>query len=141
MTKTRTYQAWVHMKQRCADPRTPKYPLYGGRGIVVCARWMNSFPNFLADLGERPSPRHSLDRLNGDGPYSPENCRWATPEEQWQTRRDAKPLMHAGRSQLLPAWAVEVGIPYGVLQQRLRNGWTVERALTTPVRHYTASRP
>jgi hypothetical protein len=136
MTKTRTYQAWLHMKQRCYCLSTPKYPLYGGRGITVCARWLNSFENFLSDMGERPSPKHSLDRIDGDGDYTPDNCRWATYEEQWQTRRDRQPITYAGRSQLLPAWAQETGIGYGVLKSRLRLGWTVERALTTPVHAY-----
>lgn len=134
MTHTRVYQAWLHMKQRCYDPNTPKYPHYGGRGIEVCARWRFSFENFLADMGERPSPHHSLDRIDGEGHYTPENCRWATYREQWYTRRDRLMVEHDGRQQLLAEWAREYHIQVGTVRARLRYGWSMERALSTPAR-------
>jgi hypothetical protein len=88
-TGTPEYTAWNGMKNRCYRRKTWNYPRYGGRGIRVCKRWLgaNGFVNFLADMGYRPSPAHSLDRVNNDGNYEPSNCRWATPKEQANNRR------------------------------------------------------
>ena len=76
------YRTWYAMKQRCTNPNVEHYDRYGGRGITVCERWANSFCNFLADMGLKPSRRHSIDRVNNDGNYEPGNCRWATQKEQ-----------------------------------------------------------
>jgi hypothetical protein len=84
------HSAWSSLKQRCLNPRNPAFNRYGGRGITVCTRWVLSFEDFLADMGPRPSPRHSIDRINNDGSYSSENCHWATQSEQNRNRPNKK---------------------------------------------------
>jgi hypothetical protein len=95
-TETPEYRAWLNMRQRCNNPNANNYKHWGGRGIRVCDRWNESFENFLADMGPRPTTVHSLDRIDVDGDYEPDNCRWALPKEQatnkranWKHRRAA----------------------------------------------------
>jgi hypothetical protein len=84
------YHCWAAMKDRCLNPKQKCFPKYGGRGITICKEWIDDFENFLKDMGRRPSPSHSLDRKDNDGPYSPGNCRWATKKEQGRNRRTGK---------------------------------------------------
>lgn len=86
MSRTVEYRTWFHMRERCNDPNYPRYADYGGRGIKVCARWAK-FENFFADMGRRPSPKHSIDRIDNDGDYEPSNCRWATAAQQMSNQR------------------------------------------------------
>jgi len=87
------YYAWTSMTQRCTNPKRWNYKNYGGRGIVVCERWLKSFPDFLADMGRKPSPDLSLDRIDNEGNYEPSNCRWATKSQQQRNRRPRPRLM------------------------------------------------
>ncbi len=125
-----TYRAWLAMRQRCLNPNAKNYPGWGGRGITICKRW-DSFKNFLADMGERPDGLQ-LDRRDNDGPYSPENCRWATAEEQANNRRSSRLETMDGRTQTLTQWAREFNTPRCRVYKRLRLGWPIRRALTEP---------
>jgi hypothetical protein len=120
------------MKRRCLEPKHDEYKNYGGRGIKVCERWL-SFKNFLADMGVPPEGR-TLDRIDNDGDYTPENCRWATTQEQRSNTRANRLLTFRGKTQPLFVWAKETGIQYTVLKARFYNGWPVERLLTEPIR-------
>lgn len=139
------YQIWNGMKNRCLNPKVAAYARYGARGIYVCERWLDDFAAFYADMGPRPSPEHSLDRIDGAGPYAPENCRWATLEEQLLNRRSAYILTHDGRTQPLMLWAKELGfdaLDLNAIRARLRQGWDHSRALTEPIarKHWQARR-
>jgi hypothetical protein len=128
------YKARHNIISRCHNPNTPRFADYGGRGITVCERWRESFENFLADMGLRPSPRHSIDRIDNGGNYEPGNCRWATRWEQMTNRRNNRLLTCHGKTQCLSAWAREVGISVNSLRGRLDAGWPLERALFIPQR-------
>lgn len=126
------------MRNRCRNPKYPMYHRYGGRGIVVCERW-NDFANFFADMGPRPSPSHTLERINNDGNYEPGNVRWATTAEQNRNTGQNVLLTFGGKTQTMIDWAIELGMKYSTLQSRIWKGWTVERALTTPVMTHSES--
>ena len=128
--------AWSSMKARCNNPRNPAYKNYGGRGITVCSRWNASLEDFHKDMGERPSPAHSIDRIDNDGDYTPENCRWATATEQANNSRNVLHIEFEGCVLGIAAWARKTGIKRGTIQYRLKAGWSVERALTAPVRYH-----
>lgn len=129
------YQVWAGMRTRCGDPNAPGYAKYGALGVRVCQRWQDSFELFLSDMGERPSPQHSLDRWpNPHGHYEPGNVRWATIGEQRRNRRINKLITYQGREQLLTDWTRELGLPFSAIRYRLRIGWTPEAAFTTPLK-------
>jgi len=104
MTKTTEYIAWHSMKSRCYNESYKGFDHYGKRGITVCSRWLNSFENFYADMGEKPTPKHSLDRINNDGGYSPENCKWSTYSEQNRNRRTSVLVDIDGVTKPLKEW-------------------------------------
>lgn len=97
MSETVEYRAWQQMKQRCLNGRHAQYEDYGGRGITICPEWLKSFHNFYRDMGQRPSERHSLDRIENNGNYDPANCRWATSEQQNRNRRNLPAHGHGRR--------------------------------------------
>ena len=131
-TGTPTYEAWKSMKKRCSNQENSDFPSYGGRGIQVCERWINSFPNFLEDMGERPENKSSIDRINNNGNYEPENCRWSTQKEQCNNKRNNVLLTHNGKTQSLTLWAEELGCTKSVLRARKSRTWSDEKTLSTP---------
>ena len=124
------YRCWMGMRSRCCNPRNASFYRYGGRGLQ---RQFESFEEFLAEVGPRPSARHSIDRIDNNGHYTPGNIRWALAKPQARNRASNRLITHDGRSQCLAEWAEEAGLPYRVLQYRISEGWSVERALMTPV--------
>lgn len=134
MQRIPEYVAWVEMRKRCLKRDLPAYPDYGGRGIMICPEW-SDFAVFYRDMGDRPSPHHSLDRINNDGPYSPENCRWATKTEQARNTRSTRRITLHGVTRPMADWADLTGIPISTLRARIdRYGWSAEDALTKPIR-------
>jgi hypothetical protein len=90
--RTPEHRAWANLKYRCLNPNSQQYKNYGGRGIKVCKRWLLSFEAFLEDMGPKPNPSHSIDRIDNEGNYSPKNCRWATSKEQASNKRNTRRL-------------------------------------------------
>jgi hypothetical protein len=123
-----TYHSWSAMKERCNRTRHPAFQRYGGRGITVCDRWMYSFENFLADMGERPEGL-SIDRIDNSKGYEPGNCHWATTKEQGRNRADNHTLTHNGLTLCLSEWAEVTGIGKTAIRERLRRGWSVSDTL------------
>lgn len=133
---SRTYTSWKNMKSRCTNPSNPNYKNYGGRGITICYRWRNSFPNFLQDMGERPS-RLTIERIKNKLGYYKNNCRWATKKEQNRNKRSNLFLTYKGKIQLVIDWVKEYNIPYSTLCNRLyKLNWPIEKALTIPIRKW-----
>lgn len=127
------YAIWAQMIQRCHNPKNAAAKNYLERGIIVCDRWRYSFENFYADMGERTSPKHSLERINNDGNYEPENCKWATKIEQTNNTRQNRILEYRGVKYNTTQLATFTGVPYKRLEYRLRCGWSVEKAVNEPV--------
>jgi hypothetical protein len=133
LSDTPEFNAWNQMHDRCRRQNHPAFMHYGGRGISVCERW-SDFANFLADMGERPTPKHSLDRIDNNGNYSPDNCRWALPRTQTRNQSTTVMLAHDGRTQCIMDWANELGVSHAVIWQRINTlKWTVAEALNTPI--------
>jgi hypothetical protein len=134
--RTPEYQAWAAMRGRCKYPSCDRYPHYGGRGIKVCDRWEDSFQAFLDDVGPKPSPSHSLDRIDVNGNYEPGNVRWATPKQQMLNKRTTVRVTIDGETKTLVEWLSIYGLTRVQYQDRIRCGWSPEKAITTPMRHY-----
>jgi hypothetical protein len=132
--KAPEYRIWSLAIQRCHNPHHPPFKNYGGRGITVCDRWRASFEAFYADMGPRPSPAYSLDRIDNDKGYCPENCRWATRTEQARNSRKARLLTWNGETRCVSEWAAITGIRSNTIRARIDDcGWSVDLALSTPV--------
>lgn len=119
------YSTWRGMISRCTNKKNKEWHSYGGRGINVCDRWMD-INNFISDMGEKPTPAHSLDRVNNNGNYEPSNCRWATSKEQGKNKRDTIFIEYKGVSRPLVEWADIKGVKRQTMYMRYRRGYTNE---------------
>lgn len=125
-----TKSMWLQMIARCYDPKHEKYPRYGGRGIRVCDRWI-CHRLFAEDMGPRPEGK-SLNRIDNDGDYCPENCEWAGPFEQAQNQSTNRNITFNGETNCITKWERITGISRKTISKRLKNGWTIQNALTVP---------
>lgn len=130
-SKSNTFVIWALMHQRCGNEKSTGWKNYGGRGIRVCQRWA-SFSSFLSDMGHRPSKKHSLDRIDNEKDYSPENCKWSTRKEQNRNRRSSKFITAFNETKTLAEWSEKFGVNYGTILSRLKFGWAAELAVTKP---------
>jgi hypothetical protein len=127
---TKEYNTWALMKRRCEKPNDISYEQYGGRGIKVCDEWMNSFEAFFADMGKAPSPKHSIDRIDVDGNYCPENCRWASISEQANNKRCCVFVDAFGVHGTMKQVAIHFKIPYKSFHKLIKyKGFSVEDAV------------
>jgi len=131
---TKEYTCWLGMISRCENPNYIDYNLYGGRGIKICKRWRDSFEAFLQDMGCKPSPKHSIDRIDTNGNYEPGNCRWSNLKEQGRNKRNNVIFTHDGYTATQSEWSERTGISVATIRQRLLAGWSIADALTKPVR-------
>ena len=128
-TDSHVYRIWQAMKRRCYRKAEKSYPDYGGRGIAVCAEWKDSFEKFYADMGDPPTLQHTLDRRNGDGPYSKDNCKWATRVEQMQHTRRSTIFQYNGEALTVAEIARRVDIPESTIAGRIKRGKTLDQAV------------
>lgn len=128
---SKEFSSWLNMRSRCSNPNHKDYRLYGGRGIAICDRW-NDFALFLKDMGPKPSPQHSIDRIDFNGDYEPSNCRWATPAQQCRNRRPVELVRIGEQSKCLTEWCEIYGVNYWTVRGRIKQGATLMQALTHP---------
>lgn len=141
LSKTEEYGIWHGMKNRCYNENDQKHwKNYGGRGIKICDRWRNSFEHFIADMGHRPSVKHTLERLDNNGDYSPSNCRWEIPSTNLNNKRTNIRIEFNGRIQTVTQWARELNMHQATLRYRLKRGWPVEKTLLTPCADFIEER-
>lgn len=118
--RTKEYQTWYAMKDRCTNEVCKEYHNYGGRGIRVCERWIK-YENFLYDMGRAPTPKHSIERCNNEGNYEPKNCKWATVIEQVYNRRNTLFYEYRGETKPMKIWCLELGLNYSTVRARIRD--------------------
>jgi hypothetical protein len=130
--RTPEYRTWCQMMTRCENPNSDRYPYYGGRGIRICERW-HSFENFFTDMGPKPTLKHSIGRIDNNGDYCKENCRWETQVEQCRNTRRTRFVTANGVTRPISEWADLLGTNGDVLRSRLNKGWSPERTVSERV--------
>lgn len=131
--KTRLYSVWIQMRQRCLNSKNKSYHRYGGRGISVCKEWDDYAAFHLWAMANGYHNDLTIERINNNGNYEPDNCKWATHKEQGQNSSRNRLITFCGNTRTLGQWADLIGMHHDALRERLDNGWSVEKALTTPV--------
>lgn len=135
MSRTRLYRIWKDMRRRCDSPCVTEYPLYGGGGITVCAEWQTFEAFYEWAMANGYSDDLSIDRVNNNGNYEPSNCKWSTPQEQARNRRSNVTITYNGVTKLISDWDKDIGsAKSGRVRARLNAGWSIEKAVTTPVK-------
>lgn len=134
MSKTPEYQAWISARKRTRDPKCPEYWRYGGRGITMTDELYDNFEPWNKELGPRPSPDHSVDRIKNEGNYERGNLKWSTAREQALNKRTNRYLEFNGIRKKWAEWEVEYGLPKGTVKNRIKLGWDAARILLTPIR-------
>lgn len=129
LSKTKLYSVWCSMKSRCHNPTDAAYHYYGGRGIIVCERWREDVQNFFEDMGFAPEG-YTLDRINNDGNYCPENCEWVSRKHQMNNRRCNRFITFDGVRKTAMQWSQDLGIPHQTIYARIDLGWPVEKVLS-----------
>lgn len=132
MSDSIEYSSWQSMIARCNNPKALSYKRYGGRGITVSSRWLESFENFFADMGPRPHIEYTLDRIDNELGYSPENCKWSSKIEQSLNKSTNTLIEYNGVIKNISVWAKEKGINCGTISSRIQNGWSIEDAVNKP---------
>lgn len=130
------HSTWTSIKSRCRNKKDKNYIRYGARGIDMCERWFNSFENFITDMGEKPTNNHSIDRIDNDGNYDPNNCKWSTKKEQCRNTRRNLILEYKGEKKCLAEWVeiLKLDNYRAVLKRIIYRKWTVEKAFETPIK-------
>ena len=131
--ESREYWVWNMIVQRCKNPNVKNWNDYGGRGITVCERWLK-FDNFYDDMGPRPSSKHSIERIDNNGPYDPGNCTWALRSDQAKNKRNNRLIEANGERLHLAEWARRLGADHSTIIGRIARGWPESKAVTTPIR-------
>ena len=131
MSSSSEYRVWHDMKRRCYDTKRRDYKYYGGRSIIVCERWRSSFVNFFSDMGPKPFPGATIERIDNDGNYEKSNCKWATQEEQKKNTRNVRKLTYNGETMSIGDWARKLGINRCTLRLRLDKGWPLEEVFSS----------
>jgi hypothetical protein len=131
---SKEHNSWRAIVQRCTNPNDRVYPRYGGRGVTVCERWLESFEAFLVDVGPAPSQEHTIDRIDNACGYEPGNVRWATQQEQQRNRTNNRYLTANGQTKLIEDWAKDIGISVHTLWTRVSRGWPDDEVVNTPLR-------
>ncbi len=131
LSNTAEFSTWTDIQTRCYNSKTKAFKHYGGRGIVVCKRWLDSFDNFLSDMGNRPSKNHSIERINVNGNYEPSNCKWVTDKEQANNKRSNVLVTLNGITKNVTEWIIDLNLNKNTVNSRIYNlKWPLEKALT-----------